>query len=64
MVVTQGRIRGGEGTGSAHLDFLGQLRSSILERSGPGARSQCDWGVLLELWLEGPQGAAVARANR
>lgn len=57
MVAMQCRIRGGEGTGSAHLDFLGQLRSSILGRSGPGAMGQCDWGVSLELWLEGPQGA-------
>lgn len=49
VVVRQRRIRGGEPSGSAHLDFLGQLRSSILEMSGPGARSQCSWGVSLEL---------------
>lgn len=49
VVVTQCRLRGGEPSGSAHLDFLGQLQSSILEMSGPGARSQCSWGVSLEL---------------
>lgn len=41
-----------------------QLWCTILEWSGPGYGGQCDWDVLQELWLEGPQGEAVASATR